>query len=199
MSSKTLKHLPSYKKLLLARNFTLINLTHTHTKQIRLSSQRTFAHQLYSRFHWHVHIMIPFQWKYIFTPNSLSLSLLKKYLFFVYCRCGKFSAWQFPCFPILFDTKSTKCSPFGRSDAVCSNKAYIEPRQQINELSAFIDASQVYSNELELFEELRSKIGNVHQFLKSFAIVNLQKLKQILIQFFTIRNRLITPEAPNSL
>lgn len=69
--------------------------------------------------------------------------------------CGTSNAWQFPCFPLLFN-ESTTCSINGRSNAVCSNRAYLEPRQQLNHLSAYVDGSQIYSNEEELFEKLRS-------------------------------------------
>jgi len=85
--------------------------------------------------------------------------------------CNNFNAWQYPCFPLLFDTNSTRCSPNGRSIPVCTRKAYIEPRQQENHLSAFIDASQIYSNEFEKFEALRSHAGKKEVF--SIKISNL--------------------------
>lgn len=40
---------------------------------------------------------------------------------------------------------------------MCSNSDYITNRQQLNSLSAFVDASQIYSNDETVLENLRSK------------------------------------------
>ena len=74
-------------------------------------------------------------------------------------RCGTTKAWQFPCFPLLFNTKDSRCSPNGRSFASCSTTAYIEERQQINAVTSFIDASQVYGSDVKLFNSLATQKG----------------------------------------
>ena len=70
-------------------------------------------------------------------------------------RCSSYNAWQYPCLPLLFDSKTPKCSPNGRSNPVCNKQAYLTPRQQLNELSAFIDGSQIYSNNLGQYSKLK--------------------------------------------
>lgn len=70
-------------------------------------------------------------------------------------KCDVSNSWQYPCFPLLFDTTTNNCSANGRSTAVCSNRAYLSPRQQMNALSAFVDGSQIYDNQKAHFELLR--------------------------------------------
>eukprot|EP00111_Clytia_hemisphaerica_P023396 TCONS_00068913-protein len=70
-------------------------------------------------------------------------------------RCNDFKAWQSPCFPILFNNRDSQCSMNGRSFAVCSKRAYLDDRQQSNDISAFIDASNVYSNDPARFQKIR--------------------------------------------
>ena len=74
-------------------------------------------------------------------------------------RCGTFNSWQYPCFPILFDTKGNRCSKNGRSFATCTSRAYIDDREQMNALTAFIDGSQIYGSEVKLFNKLRDSKG----------------------------------------
>ena len=59
----------------------------------------------------------------------------------------------------MFDTKTSKCSKNGRSAPVCNKHAYITPRQQQNALSAYIDGSQIYSNDPAHYEKLREHAG----------------------------------------
>ena len=86
---------------------------------------------------------------------------LCKLIFNFFFSCNNFKAWQYPCFPILFNTRDSQCSMNGRSFAVCSKRAYLEDRQQMNGLSAFIDASNVYSNVPARFQQIREKKGKI--------------------------------------
>ena len=78
---------------------------------------------------------------------------------FCFYRCCSYNAWQYPCFPLLFDTKTSKCSLNGRSRPICNKQAYLTPRQQLNELSAFIDGSQIYSNNENQYMKLQGGIS----------------------------------------
>ncbi|KAL8198740.1 UNVERIFIED_CONTAM: hypothetical protein K2H54_022402 [Gekko kuhli] len=67
-----------------------------------------------------------------------------------------------PCFPIkvpLSDprSKNISCLPFTRAAPVCDGKFAI--RNQINVITAFLDGSQVYGNEVEVAETLRGNDG----------------------------------------
>jgi len=43
-----------------------------------------------------------------------------------------------------------------------SSQAYMSPRQQQNQLSAFVDASQIYSSDKKQFANLREYKGKFH-------------------------------------
>ena len=74
-------------------------------------------------------------------------------------RCGTFNAWQHPCFPLLFNNFGPECSPLGRSFAACTNRAYIDVREQMSTMTAFVDGSQIYGSEVKMFNEIREKKG----------------------------------------
>ena len=78
------------------------------------------------------------------------------FIFKFFYRCDVFNSWQYPCFPVLFNTNGSPCSRNGRSHATCSSQAYITSREQMNALSAFIDGSQIYSSDSAMFTRLRS-------------------------------------------
>ena len=87
----------------------------------------------------------------------------------IFFRCGVFNSWQYPCFPVLFNTKGPQCSRNGRSHATCSSQAYITSREQMNALSAFIDGSNIYSSDSKMFSRLRSK-GKLFHFTMTIII-----------------------------
>ena len=62
-----------------------------------------------------------------------------------------------PCFPIAPAKNSTRCIKMTRSAAVCqSDPADLQPREQINVLTAFIDGSQIYGSLESVAKKLRS-------------------------------------------
>lgn len=80
--------------------------------------------------------------------------------------CKKTCAYAAPCFPIEVpknDTRITnrRCIDFIRTSAVCGSGmtsalfGAMQPREQINQLTSFIDASQVYGFEKAVAEDLR--------------------------------------------
>lgn len=80
--------------------------------------------------------------------------------------CKKTCAYAAPCFPIEVpenDTRITnrRCIDFIRTSAVCGSGmtsvlfGTLQPREQINQLTSFIDASQVYGFEKSVAEDLR--------------------------------------------
>ncbi|XP_022833229.1 peroxidasin-like [Spodoptera litura] len=80
--------------------------------------------------------------------------------------CKKTCAYAAPCFPIDVppnDPRVTnrRCIDFIRTSAVCGSGmtsvlfGTLQPREQINQLTSFIDASQVYGFEKSVAEDLR--------------------------------------------
>lgn len=80
--------------------------------------------------------------------------------------CKKSCEFAAPCFPIDIPpndprVKNRRCIDFVRSSAVCGSGMTsvlfetIQPREQINQLTSYIDASQVYGFSDELSRELR--------------------------------------------
>ena len=65
-----------------------------------------------------------------------------------------------PCFPLL-DRAKTRCINFTRSSSVCLANEFgrIKKREQVNELTAFVDGSQVYGSDDGLAKILRSSNG----------------------------------------
>lgn len=81
--------------------------------------------------------------------------------------CKKSCEYAAPCYPIeipLNDprVKDRRCLDFIRSSAICGSGMTsvffetIQPREQINQLTAFIDASQVYGYSKDFAKELRN-------------------------------------------
>lgn len=80
--------------------------------------------------------------------------------------CKKTCAYAAPCFPIdvpVNDPRITnrRCIDFLRTSSVCGSGmtsvlfGTLQPREQINQLTSFIDASQVYGFEKSVAEDLR--------------------------------------------
>ena len=78
-------------------------------------------------------------------------------------RCTTYNGWQYPCNPILFDVRESRCSSFSRSLPMCSDNAYIQPRQQLNGITAFVDGSHIYGDNLFVCHNLRSSIGQLRK------------------------------------
>lgn len=67
---------------------------------------------------------------------------------------------QSECFPLKFDktgVDKTDCAHFTRSTAHCDDG--VNPRQQMNAITSFIDASNVYGSDIRQTKRLRSKDG----------------------------------------
>lgn len=73
--------------------------------------------------------------------------------------CGSSSAFKYPCFPIKFTNSGSSCTAFARSIPVCQTTKQRTVREQINILSSYLDASQVYSNDKTIFKSLRTLDG----------------------------------------
>ncbi|XP_006864023.1 PREDICTED: thyroid peroxidase-like isoform X1 [Chrysochloris asiatica] len=100
-----------------------------------------------------------------FTPQSTSKSAFWKGI-----DCQLMCENQNPCFPIQLPfndslTASTQCLPFYRSSAACGtgdqgtffgNLSESNPRQQMNGLTSFLDASTVYGSTPALEKKLRN-------------------------------------------
>ncbi|XP_063837290.1 peroxidasin [Ostrinia nubilalis] len=80
--------------------------------------------------------------------------------------CKKTCDYAAPCFPIDVPPNdprisNRRCIDFIRTSAVCGSGATsvlfgrLQPREQINQLTSFIDASQVYGFEISVAEDLR--------------------------------------------
>lgn len=80
--------------------------------------------------------------------------------------CKKSCEYAAPCFPIEIPSddprvNNRRCIDFVRSSAICGSGMTsvffesIQPREQINQLTSFIDASQVYGFSEEIAKELR--------------------------------------------
>lgn len=81
--------------------------------------------------------------------------------------CKKTCEYAAPCYPIEVPpndprVKNRRCIDLVRSSAICGSGMTsvffdsIQPREQINQLTSFIDASQVYGYSEELAQELRN-------------------------------------------
>ncbi|OWF41499.1 Peroxidase-like protein [Mizuhopecten yessoensis] len=79
------------------------------------------------------------------------------------CCSNSNAALSSACFPIkipINDTRFTKsCMSFTRSAAAVKNGCDPDYRQQINQLTSYLDASNVYGSTLESQERLREKSG----------------------------------------
>ena len=98
---------------------------------------------------------------------------------FCFYRCCSYNAWQYPCFPLLFDTKTSKCSLNGRSRPICNKQAYLTPRQQLNELSAFIDGSQIYSNNENQYMKLQGISKSPFDWNSSYILLDISVYENI--------------------
>lgn len=84
--------------------------------------------------------------------------------------CKKTCEYAAPCYPIQIppnDPRVTnrRCLDFVRSSAICGSGqtsilfGRIQPREQVNQLTTFLDASQVYGYSKEFAHELRNLTG----------------------------------------
>ncbi|XP_050539953.1 peroxidasin isoform X2 [Daktulosphaira vitifoliae] len=87
--------------------------------------------------------------------------------------CKKTCAYSFPCFPMDVPPnddriKNRKCMDFIRSSAICGTDTTsvffdkLQPREQINQLTAFIDGSQIYgftSDRSFILREVQTGLG----------------------------------------
>ena len=76
---------------------------------------------------------------------------------------------KYPCFPIKFDHRHHECTGMGRAKPACKDNPH-EPRNQVNELTSFLDLSQVYGTTEKKAKQLRKNDGNYcfYNFLKFF-------------------------------
>lgn len=84
------------------------------------------------------------------------------YCLILHFSCSTPDAFKHPCFPILFENGGSECTGFGRANAVCQQhlkKKIRKPRNQINELTAFIDGSPIYGSFFRLHQRLRRQDG----------------------------------------
>ncbi|XP_057290808.1 peroxidasin homolog [Hydractinia symbiolongicarpus] len=101
----------------------------------------------------------------------------------IFFRCGSVTAFTYPCFPIRFQRNGQTCTSFARSFPVCQSRfGQRSTREQINEVSSYIDLSQVYSSELEVHKSLRRLDGKrllrVYQFFLRNLGSGLMKVDQ---------------------
>lgn len=78
---------------------------------------------------------------------------------------------KYPCFPLKFDHHSDECTGLGRAKPACKDDPH-KPRDQINELTSFVDLSQVYGTTEKIAKKLRKNDG---EFV--FHLCKLHKLK----------------------
>ena len=71
-----------------------------------------------------------------------------------------------PCFPMMYSRHAGECSLFIRSAAACqTTKDKIEPRQQLNTVTSYLDGSVVYGSSKHQAEKLRALNGKIsHHF-----------------------------------
>ncbi|XP_057290750.1 eosinophil peroxidase-like [Hydractinia symbiolongicarpus] len=75
------------------------------------------------------------------------------------CVNGSLEDFQYPCFPIITSReKELGCHKFVRSSAVCQHGDEREVRNQINTITSYIDASNVYGSSINQLRKVR-KIG----------------------------------------
>lgn len=90
--------------------------------------------------------------------------------------CKRSCEYAAPCYPIDVPpgdhrVKNRRCIDFFRSSAICGSGMtsvffdYLQPREQINQLTSYIDASQVYGFSEELAQTLRD-LTNDHGYLR---------------------------------
>ncbi|XP_077168153.1 myeloperoxidase-like [Paroedura picta] len=90
-----------------------------------------------------------------------------------------------PCFPIKLPSNDPRavnisCLPFRRSASVCDSSFAI--RNQINQITSFLDGSQVYGNEDDRAMDLRSRSGGL-------LAINQQKDKDLAFLPFLPKNK----------
>ncbi|KAK5642959.1 hypothetical protein RI129_009126 [Pyrocoelia pectoralis] len=99
--------------------------------------------------------------------------------------CKRSCEYAAPCYPIDVPqgdhrVKNRRCIDFFRSSAICGSGMtsvffdYLQPREQINQLTSYIDASQVYGFSEELAQTLRD-LTNDHGYLRRGPIFQNRK------------------------
>ncbi|XP_066927072.1 uncharacterized protein [Clytia hemisphaerica] len=67
---------------------------------------------------------------------------------------------KYPCFPIKFENDKPVCTGFARSRPACRRAGdHTTPRDQINQISAFVDASNIYGSSATHARRLRTLDG----------------------------------------
>ncbi len=79
------------------------------------------------------------------------------------CRCdGSIDDFRQPCFPIMYPSHVGECTTFIRSASACqTNKNIVEPRQQLNMITSYLDGSVVYGSSKKQADKLRFLNGKV--------------------------------------
>jgi len=77
-------------------------------------------------------------------------------------RCPDLNvAFKYPCLPLLFNSSSDACTAFGRSEPACVADANNPGLRKLpNELTAFVDASQIYDVDKTRAKNLRKNDGS---------------------------------------
>jgi len=90
------------------------------------------------------------------------------------CQPGSTDDFQPPCLPMLTPPGNAQtCTEFARTQPMCQTPLNQRPRMQVNTLSSFIDASQVYGPYARKARELRTLDGTGRMKIQSSGLLPL--------------------------